>query len=83
MILKIVLKDTIYQKKALKIYTVTMMIYLLKLKKNMQKLELEIVEAIKIKYFSHFCEGVIPSRAQVQSKIATRDMRLGSNVKMV
>ena len=54
---------------------------LIEIEKEYAKMELEIVEAIKIKYFSHFCEGVIPSRAQVQSKIATRDMRLALMLK--
>ena len=54
---------------------------LIEIEKEYAKMELEIVEAIKIKYFSHFCEGVRPSRAQVRSKIATRDMRLALMLK--
>lgn len=54
---------------------------LIEIENEYAKMELEIVEAIKIKYFSHFCEGVRPSRAQVQSKIATREMRLAIMLK--
>ena len=54
---------------------------LIEIEKEYEKMQNEIVEAIKIKYFSHFCEGVRPSRAQVQSKIATREMRLAIMIK--
>ena len=54
---------------------------LIEIENEYVKMELEIVEAIKIKYFTHFCDGIIQSRAQITSKTATRDMRLALMLK--